>query len=515
MDLLKSPKWRAQRRTYKPVDCELVQSRCDSYVEALQVYGRSDLADALESRVDENLVGKFGGLLEVLRELASRDLDRALPDLRRKDYTSWDEIVAEEPLSGEHWDEPLYVSEPSSPHSDSDYKQETVSFEPDAVDFGEPEPVRAWEPVKVPALLPVLSDADLIMEIRYALLGYSTRFVAGGALTSTTMCNASLKGVVHSVVRYQGLMDRIRLLSVEDASSNFVFAQVHQHLCERIDRLKSKTVLQFVAALSSLLSPYFSLASADDYYDALRNVPTNSALYSVLLRPLAEELSQWVSRGAPGILLSDYPRDLADLLNPAFELNLPSFLPTDNVLTAGRYGYFCREMFKHDLPVVPLDIGADLDKQILFILMRNSDCLFSHLRPALERAWTTYCDVFIAQDARMLMFLSECMEKNLDFFSPNVQALSQAKAVLAKVWPDCPFSLGSNFYPVIEESNPLIRLLIPLTELQLTWHKIVRVMSLGSQDAIFVELECAKLAKNGFKYVHEMSSLDPIPVDYV
>ncbi|CAN6673596.1 hypothetical protein TRVA0_049S00210 [Trichomonascus vanleenenianus] len=111
-----------KRQTYGSVDPSSVVERLYGLVEKFEVVGRRDLARALRSRVEQaqelgkclsprqveglyqvlSLVLNLPGSPLALKELPILELASSDEEKQEKDW-KWSEIVAEEPLTGEHW----------------------------------------------------------------------------------------------------------------------------------------------------------------------------------------------------------------------------------------------------------------------------------------------------------------------------------------------------------------------------------------------------------------------------
>ncbi|KAK9236078.1 hypothetical protein V1525DRAFT_407986 [Lipomyces kononenkoae] len=98
---------------YRPADGDDVRERLNGLVEKCSVLARDDLAEALDDRMQQLFPVQSESVLSVLAMLLhlaqSSALDKPVPefitynDLTATRETTWDDIIKEDPLEGEHW----------------------------------------------------------------------------------------------------------------------------------------------------------------------------------------------------------------------------------------------------------------------------------------------------------------------------------------------------------------------------------------------------------------------------
>ncbi|KAK9369331.1 hypothetical protein V1509DRAFT_620434 [Lipomyces kononenkoae] len=98
---------------YRPADSDDVRERLYGLVEKCSILARDDLADALEERIQRIFPVHSESVLSVLAMLLhlaqASAWDNKVPEfitgnqLEARKETTWNDIIKEDPLEGEHW----------------------------------------------------------------------------------------------------------------------------------------------------------------------------------------------------------------------------------------------------------------------------------------------------------------------------------------------------------------------------------------------------------------------------
>ncbi|ANB11991.1 hypothetical protein AWJ20_219 [Sugiyamaella lignohabitans] len=260
------------------IDKDAVLNAYDGLIEKFDVLGRSDLSSALQDRIEEltPMVDNKDGYssaqcLALIKDLSVDPWRYPLVDLKaRADLPraagavplTWKDIVDSEPLEGPHWEEVSEEETLSGLETESDdngaensvpdpsrpvtqpARRPSAARNPAPQAFIYPDPYSALEAIRLPSYgqshlpywmvkddgistPPVISTADILREIVFALLG-----LPSSVFTRTTIDNFNIVVVDEAAVSFFNLphLSTEALLSILREFANFasIIAQLRQ-----------------------------------------------------------------------------------------------------------------------------------------------------------------------------------------------------------------------------------------------------------------------------------------------
>lgn len=400
----------------------------EAFIEAAEILGRPDLARALRTRVTPEFCEKYAPVLKTLLLCSRNALNRPLPSFQ-------------EPIASTHVEEEIafpefemYAGGDTDTESSETYSVFTASENFDADSEGLQESVQSTSESERSA-----EQSPLERKIRAApaVLSYSQFVRELSLLVQGRPCyrNAPLVGVSEVCQR-----------SLWDQFSKFESAKPRPHSSSSIIRL-------------------LAYAEAEDKDESSKSEFT-------------VRIEKWLA----GCILG-WP-----LTIDALRRMCPHELLSPDLFDACCYAVLARKVYGAEIPHRPWSPSPYAARQAR---LRNGRILLdSGLRACLLGVWQRLADVFLAQDARMLVFL--------DLF--NESPAVSANTLLQQCWPSAPFAFAKDLVPelILRVPAPLIDVfganlenLFPATVLVEHWHKAIRGFCDGDQ---MVEFEMAEIA---------------------
>lgn len=280
-------------------------------VERFIVLGRMDLADAMEMQLANlrQLCEKNYHTVQVIDflmripayPLSKKEFVREPDPVREKELT-WEDIIAEEPLEGEHWDDEVFDDDEDSMDESAEYERvvgRVFRLPPESEPYGLEHYALEIQELKLDNDIPYwrddkdsfISGADSIRECLYAVLGYPTELfsfqdemsqipVPPQKYTVAHLSKEAFGGLLHSVAKYATIVRYLETFTDSISSRShfpafeyeFAFGVVHdihnrlkQGLLQLEQEVKSDCIVSLITLvqkLQQLVSPYQPLVDA-------------------------------------------------------------------------------------------------------------------------------------------------------------------------------------------------------------------------------------------------------------
>lgn len=471
-------------------------------IEALDVIGRAQVAARLEALVTRNLCAKYAGLLDVIQEL-SRHPGRTQPETPDLDPSKppidvWKQILEQDPMVGDHWQDPVYeTSEEEEEEEDgrplaseqSETADSSVESDPECA-LIKPSRVVQKDP---PVFSNVVTERDVIREMIYKLLGFSTR--PFDDLESCTLSSLALKSVFKEVDDMASVLTFLRGLTA-DPHLGPSLAVLLEKCMSKLLSIETTTILGTCVEIENALCSIRPLKYLPTSYpEALVFLYENDTdLLQDAMDPLVVAIEQWLSGELSFIVRANDVR-ANEVWEHGFELvNIPGFCQTPELGDGGKSAFFAKELGLR-VPKIKLDRSHPLHWQIVEASLRNSKLLMDHAKPRLLELWNILSCVFLAQAPQMLDIIYESKSKLLFHALPTIATRNDLQSILFQKWPDSPMAFDQNLNPTISIPD-VFSGIFNVPKLLAFWKRIVDAIYYGAHDAISVELEALETTRH-------------------
>lgn len=489
-----------------------VYERYQATIEALDVIGRGQVSARLETLVTRNLCAKYAGLLEVIQEL-SRHPGHIQPEIPQLDASKppadvWEEILAQDPVAGDHWQDPVYESSEEEEEEEiscdqSETADSSVESDPECALVEPLQPV----PKDPPVFSNLVTEQDVIREMIYKLLGFNTR--AFDDLESCTLSSAALQSVFREVDEMASVLSYIKGLTA-DPYLGPSMAVLHETCINKLLAIQTTTILGTCVEVEKALGPILSLKHLpNNYTDALEFLYENDIdLLRDAMKPLVTAMEQWLS-GEISFIVQINEVSVSEAWDHGFKLvNIPSFCQIPELENGGKAAFFAKELGLQ-APNVKLESSSSLRWQVVEASLRNSALLMDHARPRLIELWDTLSCVFLGQSPQMLDIIYESKSKALFQSQPTIASRNDLQAILGQKWANAPMGFDQNLNPTMSVPE-VFSGVFDVTKLVKFWRRIVDAIYYGSQDAISVELEALETTRAVKQRIETASGLERV-----